>query len=74
MIFIWTWRIKRLPVSRLDDGVLTHNQPMDMTRLNRWIKAKITVKGWPEWVFVKLSTNAKLKMENEEKPKTTGAQ
>ena len=27
---------------------------MDIGRLNRWVKADVTVKGRPEWVFVKL--------------------
>ncbi len=33
---------------------LTHNQPMDIARLNRWVNANVTVKGRPEWIFVKL--------------------
>lgn len=54
LVFNWTRRIKGLPVPRLDDGALVHNQPMDIARFNRWTNANITVKGRPEWVFVKL--------------------
>lgn len=54
LIFNWTRRIKGVPVPRIDDGALVHNQPMDIERLNRWISANVTVKGRPEWVFVKL--------------------
>ena len=54
LIFNWTRRIKGLPIPRLDDGALVHNQPMDIGRLNRWVSANVTVKGRPEWVFVKL--------------------
>ncbi len=54
LVFNWTRRIKGLPVPRLEDGALVHNQPMDIARFNRWTSANITVKGRPEWVFVKL--------------------
>lgn len=54
LVFNWTRRIKGLPVPRLDDGALVHNQPMDIARFNRWISANVTVKGRPEWIFVKL--------------------
>lgn len=54
LIFNWTRRIKGLPIPRLDDGALVHNQPMDIPRFNRWVNANVTVKGRPEWVFVKL--------------------
>jgi hypothetical protein len=54
LIFNWTRRIKGIPVPRLDDGALVHNQPMDIARLNRWASANVTVKGRPEWIFVKL--------------------
>ncbi|MBX7172019.1 MAG: hypothetical protein K1X72_13735 [Pyrinomonadaceae bacterium] len=54
LVFNWTRRIKGLPVPRLDDGALVHNQPMDIARFNRWMSANVTVKGRPEWVFVKL--------------------
>lgn len=54
LIFNWTRRIKGLPIPRLDDGALVHNQPMDLARLNRWLSANVTVEGKSDWVFVKL--------------------
>jgi len=54
LIFNWTRRIKGLPVPRLDDGVLSANQPSDSARLKRWLSANVTVKNRPEWIFVKL--------------------
>jgi hypothetical protein len=54
LVFNWTRRIRGVPFPRLDDGALVHNQPMDLKRLDRWIGANVTVKGRPDWVFVKL--------------------
>jgi len=54
LIFNWTRRFKGIPVPRLEDGALVYNQPMDLGRLNRWVGANVTVRGRPEWVFVKL--------------------
>ena len=54
LVLNWTRRIKGLPVPRLEDGALVHNQPMDLARFNRWKNANITVKGRTDWIFVKL--------------------
>lgn len=54
LIFNWTRRIRGLPVPRLDDGALAANQPLDGARFGRWMNADITVRGRPEWVFIKL--------------------
>ncbi|CAN5380879.1 hypothetical protein BH20ACI1_BH20ACI1_00600 [soil metagenome] len=54
LIFNWTRRIKGLPIPRLDDGALVDSQPNDLARFNRWMSANITVKGRPEWIFIKL--------------------
>ena len=54
LVFNWTRRIKRVPVPRLDDGALTANQPLDAARFGRWTSAGVSVKGRPEWIFVKL--------------------
>lgn len=54
LVFNWTRRIKGLPIPRLDDGALVYNQPTNLARLNRWLSANVTVKGRPEWIFVKL--------------------
>ena len=54
LIFNWTRRIKGFPVPRIEDGALTANQPMDLSRFARWQNANVTVKGKPDWIFVKL--------------------
>ena len=54
LIFNWTRRVRGLPVPRLDDGALVENQPLDAARLRRWVSADVTVKGRPEWIFIKL--------------------
>ena len=54
LVFNWTRRVKGLPVPRLEDGALVHNQPMDLARFRRWKNANITVKGRTDWIFVKL--------------------
>ncbi|MBS1794814.1 MAG: hypothetical protein JSS81_13220 [Acidobacteria bacterium] len=54
LVFNWTRTIKGLPVPRLEDGALVHNQPMDLARFNRWKNANITVRGRTDWIFVKL--------------------
>ena len=54
LILNWTRRVKGIPVPRIDEGALAQNQPADLARLNRWQSANVTVKGRPEWIFVKL--------------------
>ncbi|HWS87157.1 MAG TPA: hypothetical protein VN282_09350 [Pyrinomonadaceae bacterium] len=54
LVFIWSRRIKGLPVPRIDDGVLAANYQTDFRRLERWAGARVAVRGRPEWVFLKL--------------------
>ena len=54
LIFNWTRRIKGFPIPRIDDGALVNNQHMNADRFRRWQNANITVKGQPEWIFIKL--------------------
>ena len=54
LVFNWTRRIKGFPVPRIDDGALVDSQPNDLARFYRWVSANITVKGRPEWIFIKL--------------------
>ena len=54
LVFNWSRRIRGLPVPRLDDGVLAANYPSDYARFERWTKARISVRGRADWVFVKL--------------------
>jgi hypothetical protein len=54
LVFNWSRRVHGIPVPRLDDGVLAANYTSDINRLHRWANADITVRGKPEWVFIKL--------------------
>lgn len=54
LVFDWRRRVHGVPVPRLDAGVLAANYPSDLDRLHRWANAAISVRGRPEWIFVKL--------------------
>lgn len=54
LVFNWTRHIRGVRVPRIEDGALVDNQPSDLSRLNRWLAANVTVENRPEWVFVKL--------------------
>jgi hypothetical protein len=54
LVFNWSRRVKGLPVPRIDDGALAANYRSDFARLERWAGARVSVRGRPEWVFVKL--------------------
>jgi hypothetical protein len=54
LVFDWKRRVRGLPVPRIDDGALAQNYPLDLDRLKRWRGAHISVKGRPEWTFIKL--------------------
>ena len=42
LVFNWKRRIKGIPVSSLDVGVLMYNQPRDSQRFNRWRSPNMT--------------------------------
>ena len=54
LVFNWSRRVRGRPVPRLDDGVLAANYAADFARLERWARARVSVRGRPRWVFVKL--------------------
>ncbi len=54
LVFNWKRQIKGIPVPRIDDGALVANQDNTLDRFRRWRNANITVKGQPDWVFIKL--------------------
>jgi hypothetical protein len=54
LVFDWTRRLRGVPIPRIDDGALAQNYPLSLARLERWRSANITVKGRPEWLFIKL--------------------
>lgn len=45
-----------LPI-RIDAGALTANDPATIDRMKTWVEQGISIRGRPEWVFVKLSTH-----------------
>lgn len=42
---------------RIDAGALTARDPATIDRLKTWVEQGISIRGRPEWVFVKLSTH-----------------
>jgi hypothetical protein len=44
---------------KLENACLQHSQPPTMSRLDRWLDARISVPQRPDWVFVKLHTHAR---------------
>jgi hypothetical protein len=42
---------------RLDDASLTHSNPCRPDRIAAWLRARVHVRGRPEWLFVKLHTH-----------------
>ena len=54
LVFNWKRRVYGLPIPRLDDGVLAANYSLDIDRLRRWVSSHVSVRGRPEWVFIKL--------------------
>lgn len=58
LVFDWSRRVHGLPVPRVDDGALAHNYPLTLDRFHRWRRARISVAGKPNWIFVKLFSHA----------------
>lgn len=54
LVFDWRRKIHGIPIPRIDDGALAGNYPLSLARFNRWRNANISIKGRPEWVFIKL--------------------
>lgn len=52
--FDFSRRIKGLPVPRIENGEVTTKHPPTMERLKLWQQAAISVRGCPDWLFVKL--------------------
>lgn len=48
----------RLGRPRTDDGALTKKNPPTLQRLNLWKDAAISVKGRPDWIFIKLHAHS----------------
>jgi hypothetical protein len=54
LVFNWRRRVYGIPIPRLDDGVLARNYELNKDRLLRWANTNISVRGRPEWIFIKL--------------------
>jgi hypothetical protein len=54
LVFDWRRRVRGLPVPRLDDGALAANYLPELTRFEHWRDAHISVRGRPDWIFIKL--------------------
>jgi hypothetical protein len=54
LVFDWRRRSTGLPLPKVDDGGLTAACPPDERRLHNWHHAGISVRGKPDWIFIKL--------------------
>jgi hypothetical protein len=54
LVFNWTRLVNGIPIPRIEDGCLSSQQSLDLSRFRRWLSANVTVEGKPDWVFVKL--------------------
>jgi hypothetical protein len=57
-------RTRGLPRPKIENGDLTTNHPPTMARLALWRRAGITVRGQPDWLFIKLHCHG-MKPEDE---------
>ena len=57
-ILDWAAARRWPPLPRIDDGVLDCKYGLSLSRSRRWINAGISVKGRPDWLFVKLYGHA----------------
>jgi hypothetical protein len=60
----------RWPIPRIDNGELTGTYPPTLDRFRLWRRAAISVKGRPDWVFIKLHCHG---MDPRDSPALTGA-
>ncbi len=54
LLFDWSNRQASLPLPKLENGELAHFRKTDLRRLKLWTSANVTVKGRPDWNFIKL--------------------
>ncbi len=48
------WKTRGFLTPKIENGAISEGLPNVVERLKRWIAANITVKGRPEWIFIKL--------------------
>lgn len=52
------WRRRKWGiVPRVENGCLQSNQPLQESRLDLWLRARVQVQGRPDWFFIKLHTH-----------------
>jgi hypothetical protein len=56
LLLDWT-RCRWGLVPRIENGCLQGTQPPSIGRLDHWLKARVQVRGRPDWFFVKLHTH-----------------
>jgi hypothetical protein len=61
---------RRWPFAGIENGELTTVNPPTMRRLRLWQKAAITVRGRPDWIFIKLHCHG---MDPRDEPTLLGA-
>jgi hypothetical protein len=58
LVFNWRRRKHGVVVPRIEDGALAGNFPLEPGRFDDWLKARISVIGRPDWIFIKLYCHA----------------
>jgi hypothetical protein len=56
LLFNWGSR-KWGVVPRIENGCVQASQPMTISRVNNWLRARVQVRTRPDWFFVKLHTH-----------------
>lgn len=54
LMFNWNNRKHGIPFPKIEVGELAYFTPTDTSRVQRWIRAGVNIKGQPNWIFVKL--------------------
>lgn len=58
-------RIRGWPVPRIDNSEISTAHPATVERLRLWRQAGITVRGRPDWLFIKLHCHGMIPRDNE---------
>lgn len=58
LVLNWRRRKHGVVVPRIEDGALAANFALEKGRFNDWLRARISVIGRPDWIFIKLYCHA----------------